>query len=147
MYLRTYLISMEYYRIMVLKSEILSPHQALRESLRSGLGDESRSGQGVAVKIIPDADNDLTSLSEEIKFLQDLRSPFVVSFIESLLFDNELWLVVLFSFIHILILFYFINIYICVRYTQNFAYMYINRHLRSYLDVYKDIHTDDPSHL
>eukprot|EP01036_Dinobryon_divergens_P026574 gene26574-35242_t len=76
-----------------MQSEILSPHQALRESLRSGLGDESRSGQGVAVKIIPDADNDLTSLSEEIKFLQDLRSPFVVSFIESLLFDNELWLV------------------------------------------------------
>ena len=71
----------------------LSPHQALRESLRDGLGKESRLGSGVAVKIIPDADDDLTSLSEEIKFLQDLRSPFVVSFIESLLFDNELWLV------------------------------------------------------
>jgi serine/threonine protein kinase len=52
-----------------------------------------KSGREVAVKIIPDADDDLTSLWREIKFLQDLRSPFVVSFIESLLFDNELWLV------------------------------------------------------
>jgi len=47
----------------------------------------------VAVKIIPDADNDLVSLGKEIKFLQLLKSPFVVSFIESLLYDNELWLV------------------------------------------------------
>ncbi len=47
----------------------------------------------VAIKIIPDADDDLTSLWREIKFLQDLRSPFVVSFIECFLFDNELWLV------------------------------------------------------
>ena len=47
----------------------------------------------VAIKIIPDADDDLTSLWREIRFLQDLRSPFVVSFIESFLFDNELWLV------------------------------------------------------
>ncbi|KAJ1435068.1 kinase-like domain-containing protein [Ochromonadaceae sp. CCMP2298] len=47
----------------------------------------------VAVKIIPDADDDLTALWREIRFLQVLRSPFVVSFIESLLYDNELWLV------------------------------------------------------
>jgi hypothetical protein len=47
----------------------------------------------VAIKIIPDADDDLTALWREIRFLQVLRSPFVVSFIESLLFDNELWLV------------------------------------------------------
>lgn len=47
----------------------------------------------VAIKIIPDADDDLTSLWREIRFLQVLRSPFVVSFIESLLYDNELWLV------------------------------------------------------
>lgn len=47
----------------------------------------------VAIKIIPDADDDLTSLWREIRFLQVLRSPYVVSFIESLLFDNELWLV------------------------------------------------------
>jgi mitogen-activated protein kinase kinase kinase kinase 2 len=46
----------------------------------------------VAIKIIPDADDDLTALWREIKFLQVLRSPFVVSFIESFLFDNELWL-------------------------------------------------------
>jgi serine/threonine protein kinase len=47
----------------------------------------------VAIKIIPDADEDLTTLWKEIRFLQVLRSPFVVSFVESLLFDNELWLV------------------------------------------------------
>ena len=47
----------------------------------------------VAIKIIPDADDDLTALWREIRFLQVLRSPFVVSFIESLLYDNELWLV------------------------------------------------------
>lgn len=47
----------------------------------------------VAIKIIPDADDDLTSLWREIRFLQVLRSPYVVSFIESILFDNELWLV------------------------------------------------------
>jgi serine/threonine protein kinase len=47
----------------------------------------------VAIKIIPDADDDLSSLWREIRFLQVLRSPFVVSFIESLLYDNELWLV------------------------------------------------------
>lgn len=47
----------------------------------------------VAIKIIPDADDDLTALWREIRFLQVLRSPFVVSFVESLLFDNELWLV------------------------------------------------------
>lgn len=46
----------------------------------------------VAIKIIPDADDDLTALWREIRFLQVLRSPFVVSFIESFLFDNELWL-------------------------------------------------------
>lgn len=51
------------------------------------------SAEEVAIKIIPDADEDLTALWKEIRFLQDLRSPFVVSFIESLLFDNELWLV------------------------------------------------------
>lgn len=55
--------------------------------------DPSRSQQDVAIKIIPDADDDLTSLWREIRFLQVLRSPFVVSFIESLLYDNELWLV------------------------------------------------------
>jgi polo-like kinase 1 len=49
--------------------------------------------EDVAIKIIPDADDDLTSLWREIRFLQVLRSPFVVSFIESLLYDNELWLV------------------------------------------------------
>lgn len=49
--------------------------------------------QEVAIKIIPDADDDLTALGREIRFLQVLRSPFVVSFIESFLFDNELWLV------------------------------------------------------
>lgn len=48
--------------------------------------------QEVAIKIIPDADDDLTALWREIRFLQVLRSPFVVSFIESFLFDNELWL-------------------------------------------------------
>lgn len=47
----------------------------------------------VAIKIIPDADDDMEALWREIRFLQVLRSPFVVSFIESLLFDNELWLV------------------------------------------------------
>jgi serine/threonine protein kinase len=47
----------------------------------------------VAIKIIPDADDDLTALWREIRFLQVLRSPFVVSFVESLLYDNELWLV------------------------------------------------------
>lgn len=47
----------------------------------------------VAIKIIPDADDDLTALWREIRFLQVLRSPFVVSFIESFLYDNELWLV------------------------------------------------------
>lgn len=47
----------------------------------------------VAIKIIPDADDDLTALWREIRFLQVLRSPFVVSFVESFLFDNELWLV------------------------------------------------------
>eukprot|EP01038_Epipyxis_sp_PR26KG_P013382 gene13382-17944_t len=47
----------------------------------------------VAIKIIPDADDDLTTLWREIRFLQVLRSPYVVSFVESLLFDNELWLV------------------------------------------------------
>ncbi len=36
----------------------------------------------VAIKIIPDADEDLTALWKEIRFLQVLRSPFVVSFIE-----------------------------------------------------------------
>jgi serine/threonine protein kinase len=46
----------------------------------------------VAIKIIPDADDDLTALWREIRFLQVLRSPFVVSFVESFLFDNELWL-------------------------------------------------------
>jgi serine/threonine protein kinase len=54
---------------------------------------EEDSQVDVAVKIIPDADNDLVSLGKEIKFLQLLKSPFVVSFIESLLYDNELWLV------------------------------------------------------
>jgi serine/threonine protein kinase len=54
--------------------------------------DSSKPGD-VAIKIIPDADDDLTALWREIKFLQVLRSPFVVSFIESLLYDNELWLV------------------------------------------------------
>ena len=49
--------------------------------------------EDVAIKIIPDADDDLTALWREIRFLQVLRSPFVVSFIESLLYDNELWLV------------------------------------------------------
>jgi serine/threonine protein kinase len=47
----------------------------------------------VAIKIIPDADDDLSTLWREISFLQHLRSPFVVSFVESLLYDNELWLV------------------------------------------------------
>lgn len=51
------------------------------------------SSTDVAIKIIPDADDDLTALWREIRFLQVLRSPFVVSFIESLLYDNELWLV------------------------------------------------------
>jgi serine/threonine protein kinase len=54
--------------------------------------DPSRSEE-VAIKIIPDADDDLTALWREIRFLQVLRSPYVVSFIESLLYDNELWLV------------------------------------------------------
>ena len=40
----------------------------------------------VAIKIIPDADDDLSSLWKEIKFLQDLRSPYVVSFVESFLY-------------------------------------------------------------
>ena len=57
---------------------------------KSRLGHPS---EEVAIKIIPDADDDLTSLWREIRFLQVLRSPFVVSFIESLLYDNELWLV------------------------------------------------------
>lgn len=55
-----------------------------------------KGGEGaadVAIKIIPDADDDLTSLWREIRFLQVLRSPYVVSYIESLLYDNELWLV------------------------------------------------------
>jgi len=69
----------------------------LRQSLQKGFGIEKDTGPGVAVKIIPDADDDLSSLWREIKFLQDLRSPFVVSFIESLLFDNELWLVLFFN--------------------------------------------------
>lgn len=47
----------------------------------------------VAIKIIPDANDDLTAIWKEIKFLQLLRSPFVVSFITSFLYDNELWLV------------------------------------------------------
>lgn len=55
--------------------------------------DPRPNNEEVAIKIIPDADDDLTALWREIRFLQVLRSPFVVSFIESLLFDNELWLV------------------------------------------------------
>lgn len=73
-----------------------STHEEIRESLQKGFGVNNDVGPGVAIKIIPDADDDLSTLWREIKFLQDLRSPFVVSFIESLLFDNELWLVMQF---------------------------------------------------
>lgn len=59
----------------------------------NGRSRDANKQESVAIKIIPDADDDLTSLWREIRFLQVLRSPFVVSFIESLLFDNELWLV------------------------------------------------------
>ena len=54
---------------------------------------EPEKAEEVAIKIIPDADDDLTALWREIRFLQVLRSPFVVSFVESFLYDNELWLV------------------------------------------------------
>ena len=47
----------------------------------------------VAIKILPDSGDDLNSLEQEIEFLRRLCSPYVVSYIESYLFDHELWIV------------------------------------------------------
>ena len=47
----------------------------------------------VAIKILPDSGDDLNSLKQEIEFLRRLSSPFVVSYIESYLYDRELWIV------------------------------------------------------
>ena len=47
----------------------------------------------VAIKILPDSGDDLNSLKQEIEFLRRLSSPYVVSYIESYLFDAELWIV------------------------------------------------------
>ena len=44
----------------------------------------------MAIKILP-AEEDMTKLSLEITFLKRLSSPYVVSYIEGYLFENELW--------------------------------------------------------
>lgn len=48
-----------------------------------------------AIKILPfevDGDN-LTNISKEIAILRNLQSPYVVSFHENYLFNNEMWIV------------------------------------------------------
>lgn len=50
-------------------------------------------GVEVAIKILPDSGDDLNSLKQEIEFLRKLSSPYVVSYVESYLFDRELWIV------------------------------------------------------
>mmetsp|Transcript_25343 Transcript_25343/g.25568 ORF Transcript_25343/g.25568 Transcript_25343/m.25568 type:complete len:573 (+) Transcript_25343:274-1992(+) len=49
-------------------------------------------GEELAIKIIP-SEEDMTQLEQEIDFLQRLKSPYVVSFIEGYLYDMELWIV------------------------------------------------------
>ena len=49
-------------------------------------------GQELAIKIIP-SEEDMTQLEQEIDFLQRLKSPYVVSFIEGYLYDMELWVI------------------------------------------------------
>lgn len=48
-----------------------------------------------AVKILPfEADGgNLSNISKEIAMLKNLRSPFVVSFHESYIYDNEMWII------------------------------------------------------
>eukprot|EP01041_Mallomonas_annulata_P010512 gene10512-21921_t len=55
-------------------------------------GVHKENGQELAIKIIP-SEEDMTQLEQEIDFLQRLKSPYVVSFIEGYLYDMELWIV------------------------------------------------------
>lgn len=52
---------------------------------------DSRSGEEVAVKILP-AEEDITELEKEIKFLKQLTCPLVVGYFGCYLWDNELWI-------------------------------------------------------
>lgn len=58
--------------------------------------------KAVAIKILP-AEEDMTKLSLEITFLKRLSSPYVVSYIEGYLFENELW-VCSYSFLHAILM-------------------------------------------
>jgi serine/threonine protein kinase len=44
----------------------------------------------VAVKILP-AQDDMTKIDMEIKFLRRLASPYIVSYVDGYLFESELW--------------------------------------------------------
>lgn len=50
-------------------------------------------GESVAIKVVNTFNEDLEVVSKELLFLMDLRSPFIVNYIESFLFENELWIV------------------------------------------------------
>lgn len=58
-----------------------------------GIHKETR--EELAIKIIP-SEEDVSQLEQEIDFLQRLKSPYVVAFIEGYLHDNELWVRVIF---------------------------------------------------
>ena len=51
---------------------------------------DSRNGSDIAVKILP-AEDDVSELEKEIKFLKELTSPLVVGYYGCYLWDNELW--------------------------------------------------------
>jgi serine/threonine protein kinase len=44
----------------------------------------------VAIKILP-AQDDMAKTDQEIQFLRRLSSPYIVSYVDGYLFENELW--------------------------------------------------------